>query len=339
MQRRRRTSAAAPPGARRCARRAWCRAGRSPRSGRSRRRPPPKRGKPMFTRQPVAGTPDRSATPSACAKPWCISQASPSSVGVESVSSGSWPWNRMCRLRCRNFSASSDTPGNSVSVRERRVGPALRPVGAHEDHAARRDAAVPALQAPDVGDLEVVVEVLLHLPHDRDHHELAHRERRRQLVDRGLLGRPVRGRVELGAELVGREPVGGGLEAVLRVGVRPRPWPGSTAGEKNDGPKPFQTGICGVSTWDRSMYFAGAAARRRRPRGRRGRAPRRAAAASAADQDQSAQAVAQTTLTRRDFYPASARAEVGRVGGRGPAAAGAPARRRPRRSRSRGTTG
>ena len=77
--------------------------------------PPPKRGKPMFTRQPVAGTPDRSATPSACAKPLCISQASPSSVGVESVSSGSWPWKRMCRLRCRNISASSETPGNSVS--------------------------------------------------------------------------------------------------------------------------------------------------------------------------------------------------------------------------------
>jgi hypothetical protein len=34
----------------------------------------------MFTRQPVAGTRSRFATPSACVYPWCMSQTSPSSV-------------------------------------------------------------------------------------------------------------------------------------------------------------------------------------------------------------------------------------------------------------------
>src|SRR3954464_7756004 len=70
----------------------------------------------MSTRQPVAGTLSRLATPSACVDPWCISHDSPSSVGVESVSSGSWPWKRMWRLWCRNFSAFSDTPGKTGSA-------------------------------------------------------------------------------------------------------------------------------------------------------------------------------------------------------------------------------
>ena len=47
--------------------------------------------------------------------------------------------------------------------RQRRVGPALGPVGAHEHHAALGDAAVAVLPAPDVGHLEGVVEVLLDL--------------------------------------------------------------------------------------------------------------------------------------------------------------------------------
>jgi hypothetical protein len=78
---------------------------------------------------------------------------------------------------------------------------------------------VAALEAADVGHLQVVVEVALDLPHDRDHHELAHREGGRQLVDRRELGRPVRGRVELRAELVGGEAVRGRLEARLRKRV------------------------------------------------------------------------------------------------------------------------
>jgi hypothetical protein len=45
-----------------------------------------------------------------------MSQCSPSSDDVVSVSSGSWPWKRMRRCWCRNFKASNDTPGKIVRV-------------------------------------------------------------------------------------------------------------------------------------------------------------------------------------------------------------------------------
>src|SRR4051794_22748338 len=80
----------------------------------------------VLTRQPVAGTPEGFATSSA----WWISQLSPSSVGVESV--------------------SSETPGNLVSPGKRRIGPVLRPVGTNEDHGAARDSPVTPLEAADV---------------------------------------------------------------------------------------------------------------------------------------------------------------------------------------------
>jgi hypothetical protein len=44
-----------------------------------------------------------------------MSHDSPTRVGVESVSRGSWPWKRMWRWRCRNSSAFSETPGNFLS--------------------------------------------------------------------------------------------------------------------------------------------------------------------------------------------------------------------------------
>ena len=66
----------------------------------------------MATSAPDSGTRCRLRTPSAWAKSLCSSQYSPSRVGVVSVSSGSCPWKRMPRSLCRNFSASSPTPGN-----------------------------------------------------------------------------------------------------------------------------------------------------------------------------------------------------------------------------------
>src|ERR687889_130411 len=96
-----------------------------------------------------------------------MSQDSPSSVGVVSVSSGSWPWNRMWRRRWRNFSASSETPGNTGSA-----------------------ASALAASGSSV-----------------------------QRVDPGVLRGPVGRRVELRAELVGGELIGGRLEAILGVRV------------------------------------------------------------------------------------------------------------------------
>ena len=101
-----------------------------------------------------------------------------------------------------------------------RARPALGPVRAHEDDAAGRDRPVVDLPPADVGDLQRVVEVLADLGHDRDDDQRAHREGRRQLVDGRVLGRPVRRRVELRAELVGGQRVARGLEAVGLVGVR-----------------------------------------------------------------------------------------------------------------------
>ena len=59
-------------------------------------------------------------------------------------------------------------------------------------------------------------------------------------------------RVELGAELVGGDLVGGGLEAVLRLGVGGAVV-GSIEGLNVAGPKPFHTGMFGVMSWVRAM--------------------------------------------------------------------------------------
>ena len=45
-----------------------------------------------------------------------MSHDSPTSSGLESVSSGSWPWKRMWRCWCRNSNAGSETPGNFFSL-------------------------------------------------------------------------------------------------------------------------------------------------------------------------------------------------------------------------------
>ncbi len=111
--------------------------------------------------------------------------------------------------------AREGCPRGEVLVR-----PALRPVGAHEDHRSLGDDAVLLLESLDVGDLQGVAEVLRHLLLHRDHHQRAQRVGGRQLVDARILGRPVRRRIELGAELVGRQHVGRRLEAVLLVGER-----------------------------------------------------------------------------------------------------------------------
>ena len=59
-----------------------------------------------------------------------------------------------------------------------------------------------------------------HLIDDRNHRQRAHSIGRRQLVNGGKLRRPVRRRIELGAELVGGQIVVRRLEAVLFVSVR-----------------------------------------------------------------------------------------------------------------------
>ena len=110
--------------------------------------------------------------------------------------------------------------GELLELGQLRAGPALGPVRAHEDDAAGRDRPVVDLPLADVGDLQRVVEVLADLGNDRDDDQRAHGEGRRQLVDGRVLGRPVRGRVELRAELVGGQRVARGLEAVGLVGVR-----------------------------------------------------------------------------------------------------------------------
>jgi hypothetical protein len=77
------------------------------------------------------------------------------------------------------------------------------------------------LPALDVLHREMIAGLLRDLVHDRDHDERPDRERRGQLIDGWVVRRPVRGRIELGAELVGGEQVAGGLESVLGPGVRP----------------------------------------------------------------------------------------------------------------------
>ena len=59
-----------------------------------------------------------------------------------------------------------------------------------------------------------------HLSDDGNYRQRAHGIGRRQLVDGGKLRRPVRRRIELGAELVGGQIVMRRLEAVLFVSVR-----------------------------------------------------------------------------------------------------------------------
>ena len=108
--------------------------------------------------------------------------------------------------------------GEGEAGRERRVRPVLRPARAHEDDRAFRDRPVRLLPGLDVGDLQRVARVLRHLLLDRDHHQRPDGVGRRQLVDRRILRRPVRRRVELGAELVGGEAEGRRLEPALLEG-------------------------------------------------------------------------------------------------------------------------
>ncbi len=102
---------------------------------------------------------------------------------------------------------------------ERRIGPGLGPVGAHEYHRAGRNPAVRLLERQDVGDLEVITGVLADLRYDGDHHQGPDRVGRRQLVDGRVLGGPVGRRVQLRAQLIGGEFVAGRGEAVLLPGV------------------------------------------------------------------------------------------------------------------------
>ena len=69
----------------------------------------------------------------------------------------------------------------------------------------------------DVGDFQRVAKVLRHLVLHGDHHERPHGVRCRQLVDGGVFRRPMRRRVELGAQLIGGQRVVAGLEAMLLV--------------------------------------------------------------------------------------------------------------------------
>ena len=136
-----------------------------------------------------------------------MSQYSPSSVGVVSVSSGSWPWNRIWRWRCRNCSAARLTPGKFGSAAsafassgssvhffdqsERTI--TTDPLGIRPCRRSNR-----WMSATD----SAYFGSLLDLLDDRDHDQRPHRVGRRQLVDARVLRRPVRRRVELGAELV-----------------------------------------------------------------------------------------------------------------------------------------
>ena len=154
-----------------------------------------------------------------------MSQASPSSVGVESVSSGSWPWNRMWRSRCRNWSAASETPGKRVSVASAGSGQSFDQSERTNTTLPARDAPVPALEAADVAHLEVVVEVALHLAHDRDHHERPHGEVGGSSSIAAYSGAQCAGGSSCVPSWSVESAVRGGLEAVVRVGVRLRPWP------------------------------------------------------------------------------------------------------------------
>ena len=153
-----------------------------------------------------------------------MSQDSPSSVGVVSVSSGSWPWNRIWRLRCRNFSASRLTPG--------KFGSAASAFASSGSSVQRLDQSERTITTDPFGirpwrrskrrtsrTVSAYFGFAADLVDDRDHDERAHRVGRRQLVDAGVLRRPVRRRVELGAELVGGELVRRRLETVVLVGV------------------------------------------------------------------------------------------------------------------------
>ena len=104
---------------------------------------------------------------------------------------------------------------------ERGVGPRLRPAGADEHHSALGDPAVGGLPPADVVHREVIAGRLGDLIYYRNDHQRPDGERRRQLVDGGIVRAPVGRRIELGAELVGGEHVAGGLEAVLVPAVRP----------------------------------------------------------------------------------------------------------------------
>ena len=187
-----------------------------------------------------------------------MSQCSPSSVGVESVSSGSWPWKRMWRVRCRNFSAARLTPGKTGSAASAfafagSLGPLLRPVRAHHHDRAARDAAVPLLERADVGDLERVLRVLRDLRHDRDHDERPHARRSR--AARRCPGTPAP------SAPAGRAACRTGRSTAGTPSPRSRPSRtctalpvcGLTVALNFPGPKPFQTGMPGVISCVRSM--------------------------------------------------------------------------------------
>jgi len=80
-----------------------------------------------------------------------------------------------------------------------------------------RDATVFRFPDLDVRDLQVITRILRDLLDDRDHDERAHGVGCGQLVDGWIFGRPVRGRIELRAELIGGELIARGLERVSRV--------------------------------------------------------------------------------------------------------------------------
>lgn len=100
----------------------------------------------------------------------------------------------------------------------RSVGPTLGPVRTHHDDATGRNSSMGTLPRVHVGDGQMVVRIRNDFVGDRYHRELAQSERRRQFVDGWKALVPVRGRVELRAELVGRERIRGSLQAGLLVG-------------------------------------------------------------------------------------------------------------------------
>ena len=126
----------------------------------------------------------------------------------------------MLRCSCRNFSAASPTPGNSLRVAS------LGRATPSTSRSARRPPSPPGcavLLFPglDVGDLKSVVRVGLQLLDDRDDDEWPDRIGRRQLVDRRIFRRPMGWWVKLGAELVCPQRIFRRLEAVLRRRYRP----------------------------------------------------------------------------------------------------------------------
>lgn len=102
-----------------------------------------------------------------------------------------------------------------------RLVPVLGPIGTDKDDGTLGNAAVNFFPGFDVGNLEGVAGIGPDLGNDGNDDQLPQGIGRGQFIDGGIFRRPVRGRIELGAKLIGGQRVGGGFETIRRITIGP----------------------------------------------------------------------------------------------------------------------